>query len=318
MKRLILLVVLLAVLPLSSYAWNHEGHRTVAAIAYNQLTSTQKERINAILRNHPFYEEFWLPEYKAAHIKPSEMSFEEYAFIRAAGWPDDVRGDEFKDEYHNGTWHYVNFPTTPPNSLDTDEAIGTGVLLEQIEACAKSVEHQTSNSKRERRAIMLAWLLHLVGDLHQPLHTVALVNNTYPDGDHGGNFFFVRRSSKASGMKLHAFWDGLLGNSMVVADAAELARTLQSDFPKTNQMISGDFNDWSKESARLGLDSAYQFKGVSIRGGTSKKSAKILPAGYAKDARDIARKQIAGRLSTGQNAGGNRFVAAGWRQAVAE
>lgn len=291
MKRILLLALLVAAVPLSSYAWGHQGHRTVAAIAYNQLSPPERESIKAILQHHPFYEEYWRPAYKTHH--PQGMTFEEFAFIRAAGWPDDVRGDDFKDDYHNGTWHYVNFPTTPPNFLDTDDPIGTGVLLDQIDACRKSVKSHTSKAKREHRAIMLSWLLHLVGDLHQPLHTVALVNDTYPNGDHGGNFFFVRRSSKAKGQKLHGFWDNIVGSSQEMGDARDLANDLVDEFPKTNQMVQGDFNDWANDSAQLGLRSGYQFNGVSIPGGKSIKFAKTLPFGYASAARSIAREQVA-------------------------
>jgi hypothetical protein len=291
MKRILLLALLVTATASNSYPWGHQGHRTVAAIAYNQLTEDERNQITAILQYHPFYEEHWRPAYKTRH--PQGMTFEEFAFIRAAGWPDDVRSEEFKDDYHNGTWHYVNFPVTPPNAPNTEEPIGTGLLLDQIDACRKSVKNHTSKSKREHRAIMLSWLLHLVGDLHQPLHTVALVNATYPDGDHGGNFFFVRRSSTAKGEKLHGFWDNIVGSSMEIGDAAKLADELVGMFAKTNQMVQGDFNDWANESAQLGLRSGYQFKGVSIPGGKSIKFAKTLPFGYVSAAREIAREQVA-------------------------
>jgi hypothetical protein len=293
MKTPLILALLLLLTPFSSYAWNHEGHRTVAAIAYDNLDTTERQKIDAILKHHPFYEEFWRIDYNAKH--PAGMTFEKYAFIRAAGWPDDVRAEEFKDEYHNATWHYVNFPVTPPDSMDLDEPIGTGVLLDQIAECQSVIQKQTSLKRRANRAIMLAWLLHLVGDLHQPLHSVALVNNTYPDGDHGGNNFFIRTSAKTNqSQNLHSLWDGLLGNSFDVGDAARLAIKLQDDFPKSQENIQVDVNKWVKESANLGLHNAYQFKGVAIRGKKKpSNTAPILPVGYRSASEQIAKRQVA-------------------------
>jgi hypothetical protein len=293
MKMPVILALLLLLTPLSSYAWNHEGHRTVAAIAYDTLEPNERQAINAILKHHPFYEKFWRVDYNTRH--PAGMALEKYAFIRAAGWPDDVRAEQFKDKYHNGTWHYVNFPVTPPNSLDINEPIGNGILLDQIVECKRVIQKQTSQRKRVNRAIMLAWLLHLVGDLHQPLHSIALVNNGYPDGDHGGNDFFIRTSASVRrSQNLHSFWDGLLGNSPDVGDAARLASRLQNQFPKTDEMMQGDVNDWAKQSALLGLHNAYQFKGVAIRGGKMPSSrAPILPLGYQRASEQIAKKQVA-------------------------
>jgi hypothetical protein len=108
-------------------------------------------------------------------VHPS-MSVKEYAFIKAAGWPDDVRSRRWK-KYHHGNWHYVNFPCSPPNKLNTSDPIGSGQLMSKIKEAFDSLRDGTANEQREERAIMVAWLIHLMGDLHQPLHTVALKNH---------------------------------------------------------------------------------------------------------------------------------------------
>ena len=54
------------------------------------------------------------------------------------------------------------------------------------------------------------WLFHLVGDVHQPLHTVSLFKTKYPDGDRGGNLVFVRAKRSGAILDLHQLWDGLL------------------------------------------------------------------------------------------------------------
>src|SRR5437870_13642051 len=61
----------------------------------------------------------------------------------------------------------------------------------------------------ERKAIALAWLFHLVGDIHQPLHTAQLFTTDYPKGDRGGNEICVRVKEAEQPMDLHRFWDGV-------------------------------------------------------------------------------------------------------------
>ena len=70
-----------------------------------------------------------------------------------------------------------------------------------------------NGSDPERRAIALAWLFHLVGDIHQPLHTAQLITVDYPQGDRGGNEICVRVTQAGQPMDLHRFWDGVITSS---------------------------------------------------------------------------------------------------------
>ena len=65
----------------------------------------------------------------------------------------------------------------------------------------------------ERKAIALAWLFHLVGDVHQPLHAVQLFTVEYPNGDRGGNQICIRVSQAGQPVDLHRFWDGVITSS---------------------------------------------------------------------------------------------------------
>jgi S1/P1 Nuclease len=67
-----------------------------------------------------------------------------------------------------------------------------------------------NESDPERRAIALAWLFHLMGDTHQPLHTAQLFTADYPKGDRGGNEICVRVTQAGQLMDLHRFWDGMI------------------------------------------------------------------------------------------------------------
>ena len=64
-----------------------------------------------------------------------------------------------------------------------------------------------------RKAIALAWLFHLVGDIHQPLHVSQIFTLDYPNGDRGGNEICVRVTQFGQPMDLHRFWDGVITSS---------------------------------------------------------------------------------------------------------
>jgi S1/P1 Nuclease len=70
-----------------------------------------------------------------------------------------------------------------------------------------------NNSDPQRKAIALAWLFHLVGDIHQPLHTAQLFTVEYPQGDRGGNEICIRVTQAGQPMDLRRFWDGVITSS---------------------------------------------------------------------------------------------------------
>ena len=74
---------------------------------------------------------------------------------------------------HRGPWHYINWPFKPEGQPDSvqirdPEPVNTLTAMTENESVVKN------ESDRERKAIALAWLFHLVGDIHQPLHTAQL------------------------------------------------------------------------------------------------------------------------------------------------
>ena len=101
------------------------------------------------------------------------------------------------------------------------------------------------------KAVAYCWLFHLVGDLHQPLHSCALVSvNQFPKGDRGGNQIPLTR-----GNNLHSLWDNLLGRSEnfnnVLKVAAELSdREVYGDVWDSAAKET-DVRKWTVESHRL-------------------------------------------------------------------
>ena len=82
-----------------------------------------------------------------------------------------------------------------------------------LTALAENESVVKNGNDPERKAIALAWLFHLVGDIHQPLHTAQLFTTDYPKGDRGGNEICVRVKEAEQPMDLHRFWDGVITSS---------------------------------------------------------------------------------------------------------
>jgi S1/P1 Nuclease len=82
-----------------------------------------------------------------------------------------------------------------------------------LTALAENENVVKNNSDLQPKAIALAWLFHLVGDIHQPLHTAQLFTVEYPEGDRGGNDICVRVTQAGQPMDLHRFWDGVITSS---------------------------------------------------------------------------------------------------------
>jgi hypothetical protein len=99
----------------------------------------------------------------------------------------------------------------------------------------------------------LVWLIHLVGDVHQPLHCVTRVSSANPKGDLGGNLVLVTGSSK----ELHLFWDGALGegDTKNFMTAVKIAAALPDPDPL---LVSDDKeDDWAAESYKLAASAVY-------------------------------------------------------------
>ena len=74
-----------------------------------------------------------------------------------------------------------------------------------IENAIKVLETNINKTTAER-ALFARYLVHVAGDIHQPLHSVALFNETYPEGDRGGNSLSIHLLDDSKS-NLHSFWD---------------------------------------------------------------------------------------------------------------
>jgi hypothetical protein len=310
MRRLICCFLLTIFVPAVSFAWNDTGHMTVALVAYRQLTDHQKQQIAEVLKQHPHYQMYLSAQ------PPQGVSLDEWVFIRAATWPDWVRPSRpgFSDEeyknatithYHNGAWHYVDIPYVEdpkkshldPTTLPSKEAPNAITAFD-----LNFKQLQNANTKPQDRAVALAWVEHLVGDIHQPLHATSMFSIDHMKGDKGGNDDAVRVEGGV--INLHAFWDDSVGTSpdylAIRFNADEIAGN-KADDPANIPEYKTDrtFSSWAEESynaaiAMVYLDGRLRTAPYPLYQAHALDASEVpaLPPGYAEAARGFSLQRI--------------------------
>ncbi len=299
MPREFVVVLLLFTLSPSAFAWNKSGHMVTGAIAHRVLKASDEPtiaRVVAILEQHPAY-----PRWQKAMPKFTPEDREIYLFMQAARWPDDARDDPafYPPDARYDQIHYVNFPYKPANQPASVE-MGqpeTNSILRGF-ADKKKLVQQSSDAKE--RAVALCWVFHLIGDVHQPLHTTSLFTTQFQreagrlTGDRGGTRFYIRAKDGAFPISLHKFWDDLLLGSESFQNVRNLATELRlrKEFSKEKltELANTDFEHWaSKESFPLAKEHAY--RNGTLKGSPQMKQAPTLPADYAKATQPIAERR---------------------------
>lgn len=254
----------------SAFGWDDTGHKIVAYIAWQQMTPQVREKVVTILRSAP--EDSQLSVYYLSGSR-SDVAKQLDLFMIAATWPDIIRDKNFQvrfNKYNQGLWHYSDTFWQDKNGaveiLPTPTDSG-GKAVDQLFAFDKLLR-DVSGSDVDK-AIALAWFLHLVGDINQPLHCAARVTELEPQADQGGNLFQLtpKDAPRENRLNLHGFWDSIIGiNIPRINDACDqdylppIAQQIMSAHP-FNRMESGlklgKFDEWQKEGFRIASSKAY-------------------------------------------------------------
>src|SRR5712692_1090169 len=266
--RLIALTVLwITILNVPSYGWFSAGHMTVAYVAYQQLTPQMKDRVDVLLRLNPDYDT-WVAKLPSG---ASDADKRMMVFMIAATWPDQIKSDPkysddgtaggnrpdgatsrrnigYKDHLRHKYWHFVDTPFTQDGTK-----LGKVPLPNALTQITAFRAVLASNRPDQLKSYDLVWLLHLVGDVHQPLHCTARYGKTQKNGDAGGNL--VKLCAAPCKDELHAFWDGLPGDSDSPLAAINVGKAL-SPADATLAAIS-DAKVWVNESFQLAKDDVY-------------------------------------------------------------
>lgn len=248
MKR-IKLLFLACLFCVNLHAWWDPGHLVTAMIAYLNLDDTARERVDeltAVLqRDYPYMNHF----------------------ISTGPWPDDLKAEGV---HVYDTWHYTNLPWNRNNIAIPDKP-----EVDVIWAINEAVSILSDKRPRSvEQARQLAFLVHFVGDIHQPLHSTSVFTNELPGGNVGGNAFNLEGKWR----NLHMLWDdgcGFLSPYNDINPYGEakddlsreeirrieaLARQLMQEFPESKitgiELTDPDF--WALESHKLAVKYAYR------------------------------------------------------------
>ena len=212
------------------------------------------------------------------------------SFTDVACWADDIRA---KEGY--GDWHFIDLPVCrlasgacPEPPLD-DNAVW---------AITASEETLRNSSAALQKARMLRFLIHLVGDVHQPLYAAEYFSSQFPSGDLGGNKWpiVVPPPFPYASTNLHSYWDEGLGrwtqqlqrplNATGRAWVAALSKEIRGRFPAPSlqpQWKDGNVSSWALESHALAESFAY----------TAPQAPAQISKAYTAQGQDIVLKQLA-------------------------
>lgn len=209
------LVILGFALPAA--AWDDVGHRITAYVAWRRMTPEARENVIKMLRAAPEDSDL-AAFYMSNGPEPEDTRKREY-FELVATWADIVRDRAFDTrykKYHHSNWHYddIFWRQTGDGKMELiNETEEGGVAIKKLEEYDRML-HDASASPRDK-AIAIAWIMHLTGDIHQPLHNSARVTDQEPKGDQGGNLFLLeaRTETNKNPLNLHWLWDSIVGRN---------------------------------------------------------------------------------------------------------
>jgi len=271
---LLALLTSLALLTMQgTFAWDSVGHRVSAAIAINYLSDNSKTELLKILRQHPRYQQDFLEQMPASIARGSDEERFAWLLGQAAFWPDITRGLPVaaRERYNRANWHYIDGAWLRGQAqVQGNTYIGVGPFDDitgknardiRSEANADNVmtalDYNTtlladSQASLEQRAVALCWVLHLIADIHQPLHVGSLYSaNRFRAGDRGGN------GIETDSRNLHARWDAAVSSEGVNANLEALLEQHSTTLERMGQIDDEDWSLWMQESRALLLNTVY-------------------------------------------------------------
>jgi hypothetical protein len=208
--------------------------------------------------------------------------------MAAAHWADDAR----KTPEDRPSWHYVNLPfklgstpTTTPSA-----PVGEENILTALQQNRTLLDTPGTTAKK---AIALTWIFHLMGDIHQPLHSLKAVSTQFPlpEGDRGGTRFYIRAKAGRSTISLHKYWDDLILGSdrfqSVQNQAIALRNNTDYQRGQLSELSETAFDRWARVESFKIAPQVYQ----GLESG-SKTDGKVLPDDYADTAKAIAERRM--------------------------
>jgi hypothetical protein len=237
----IIITLILIVLMQSAAAWDATGHRLIAAIAYTQLRAPTAVRVNRLSALMSDAHNPWI------------------RFLQLSVWPDTLYGTGDKRFNH---WHFVDYPIVKGGGH-----YNTYYPWDNANWAIKHCEKKLQNPAVSRRmqAHYLSFLIHVIGDAHQPLHCASLYSLRFPRGDAGGNAYLIQ---SPIAQNLHHLWDQgvglfhLKGQKYPLSNRniTRLSRRIAKEYPVgvfSRALADHKVRDWTRESYEEASSIAY-------------------------------------------------------------
>ena len=214
--KAVFFVAILSYVPLRTLAWGQQGHRIVGEIADNYLTAKARAAIQKILGNE--------------------------SMAMASTWADFIKSDT--SYRYLIAWHYADFPkglsySAVENVLKNDTTTDAYTRLNFLVS-----ELKKKNLPQDKKLMYLRLVIHIVGDIHQPLHVS-------PDGDAGGNDIKVSWFGQPS--NLHRVWDEQLIDDQKLSYTEYTKWINHTTTTQRKKWQSQSISDWMAESYELSV-----------------------------------------------------------------
>ncbi len=241
--------------------WHTTGHFLTAMIAKKEIEAVDKDLI-------PYLE-------SVLKVLSAFTKEKQYTFIEEASFPDDIKYLNWKAF---NSWHfndnYIYYPDAPDKNLPTNPEN----IVWSIDEC-KDTLRNTKTSDVDiflGKSFMLRYIVHLIGDIHQPLHNASIVSQQFPKGDMGGNLFKIKCPGAED---LHTFWDMCLKQYQEIRDPltedhykylSDTTDSIMTEFTREklkDLLAKKSIADWTADAKELSVN--YAYKDIEYEGAPS-------------------------------------------------
>lgn len=256
----------------TGFAWDGTGHRLTAAVALHYLDNETRLELMTILSNHPRYQEDFLGAIPNFIDRSDSEEVAQWILGQAAYWPDIARGlpDTERERFNRPAWHYIDGAWVRGAAEEQGNVyVGIAPFADVRGPAAASIDSESdvdnvvtaldynariladTNQPMTDRAVALCWVLHLMGDIHQPLHTGSLFSeHVFERGDRGGNAIAV------DGSNLHSVWDQAMRQEGFLASLPAILNDMDNlQLPENRR--NADWTQWMQESREILQASVY-------------------------------------------------------------
>jgi hypothetical protein len=249
-----------------AWGWGPEGHVVVARVAEQHLSHRARDGILELIGTRSI------------------------ADTRIANWADFIKRSAFyKRKYpNNATWHYIDLPLGVEKDKVAEYCQNHNCVIDAVKRFQDILRDPEASGQSRKEALF--FLVHLVGDLHQPLHCATL------NDDHGGNKRRVllpgEDEDEFHRTNLHHVWDtelvqGAMGGLTVEDFADRLSAQVTPELSRQGSLV--DVKAWVLESNRAAAESAYQ--GITGDDGMKGKPIALSPD-YMRANQTVVRRQL--------------------------